>query len=120
MKKNKQQKKQPKVSRKVYGSGMVRDVEEGKIDYDRIYDGPLVDRYAKLLTDANNRYPDVEPGKPNWILAKTKEEMIRFRKSAARHFRQWMRQDEDFDHFAATLFNMNGYEMVKEKLNGKR
>lgn len=45
------------------------------------------------------------------------EEMERFRESAARHFFQWMRGDTDEDHAAAVVFNLNGYEYVKDKLS---
>lgn len=95
---------------------MIRDTQEGKPDIDRVFDGPLVDRLATHLTKGAAKYPDNEDGTPNWMNANSQQEMIRFRKSAARHFRQWMRGDNDEDHFSATTFNMNAYEMVKQKL----
>jgi phytoene dehydrogenase-like protein len=106
----------PKIIRKEFASGMVRDVEAGKVDYTRVLDGPMLDRWAELLTKSTERYPDVEAGVPNWTLANGQEELVRFRKSAFRHFRQWLRGDTDEDHAAAVWFNMNGYEYVKERM----
>lgn len=105
-------------TRQEYGSGMVRDTQEGKIEYDRVFDGPLLDRWADHLTKGAQKYPD-EPTGPNWMLADSPEEMERFRKSAARHFRQWMRGDEDEDHAAAVAFNINAYEYVKARLDAQ-
>lgn len=102
--------------REEYASGMMRDTQEGKPDIDRVFDGPLVDRLAAHLTKGAAKYPDNEDGTPNWTLASGREELKRFRKSAVRHMRQWLRGDQDEDHFAATVFNMNCYEYVKGRL----
>lgn len=103
--------------RQEFDSGMVRDTQEGKVEYDRIFDGPLADRWAALLTKAaTEKYHDDPDGTPNWMKANGREELKRFRKSAARHFRQWLRGDQDEDHAAAVVFNMNGYERVKEQM----
>ena len=53
----------------------------------------------------------------NWEKANGEEEMNRFKASAIRHFFQWMSGEEDEDHAVAVLFNINGYEYVKEKQN---
>lgn len=103
--------------RQQFDSGMVRDTTTGKIEYDRLFDGVLADRYCEHLTKGAQKYPDARPGVPNWTLADGETELIRFRKSAARHFRQWLRGDSDEDHFSATVFNLNGYETTKAKLN---
>lgn len=105
--------------RKEFDSGMVRDIEDGKIDYTTLLDGPMLDRWAAHLTKAKAKYPDVAPGKANWTLADGEEELIRFRKSAFRHFRQWLRGDVDEDHASSLYFNVNGYEYVKAKLAAK-
>lgn len=105
--------------RQEFASGMVRDTQDEKADYTRIMDGPMYDRWAIHVTKGAVKYPDVRPGVPNWTLADGEEELIRFKKSAARHFRQWLRGDTDEDHASATLFNINGFEFVKEKLNAK-
>ncbi len=99
-----------------FDSGMVRDTEEGKTDYTTVLDGPMLDRWAELLTRAKAKYPDISPGVANWTLASGEAELARFRKSAFRHFRQWMRGDRDEDHAAAIIFNVNGAEFVREKL----
>lgn len=101
------------VIRKQFNSGMVRDQDTNKIDYTRVLDGPMLDRWAEHLTINETKYPDVQPGVANWTLANGREELERFRKSAFRHFRQWLRGDIDEDHAAAVLFNINGYEYVK-------
>jgi hypothetical protein len=102
--------------RQEFASGMVRDTADDKTDYTRIMDGPMYDRWAEHLSKGAKKYPDVTPGVANWTLAAGEAELIRFKKSAARHFRQWMRGDIDEDHASATYFNINGAEFVKEKL----
>lgn len=99
--------------RQEFESGMVRDVTEGKIDYTLIYDGPMIDRWATHLTMGAvvKGY-----GKRNWMQANGPEEQERFRESAARHFRQWIRGDRDEDHAAAVFFNINGFEYVANML----
>jgi hypothetical protein len=106
--------------RKQFTNGMVRDVETGKVDFDRALDGPMFERWAAHLTKAVPKYADVKPGVPNWTLADDEEALVRFRKSAVRHFLQWRRGDTDEDHAAAVFFNLNGYEYVKERLKPKR
>lgn len=106
-------------ARQAFQSGMVRDTQDGKADFTRTLDGPMFDRWATHLTKGEKKYPDVTPGVPNWTLADGEAELIRFKKSAFRHFRQWLRGDVDEDHAAATFFNINGAEYVREKLNGK-
>jgi len=102
--------------RQEFESGMMRDTQDNKIDYDKIFDGPMADRWAEHLTKGAVKYPDVSPGVANWTLANGEKELIRFRKSAVRHFRQWLRGDLDEDHASATFFNINGYEYVKDKM----
>lgn len=103
--------------RQSFDSGMVRDTQEGKVDHELIYNGPMADRWAEHLSKGAAKYKDPRPGVPNWTLAAGQEELVRFRKSAVRHFRQWLRGDTDEDHAAATFFNINGYEYVKAKMN---
>jgi len=102
--------------RQTFASGMVRDTQENKIDFTRVLDGPMFDRWAAHLTKGETKYPDIAPGVPNWLLADGEAELIRFKKSAFRHFRQWFRGDFDEDHASACFFNINGYEYVKEKM----
>jgi len=98
--------------RQTYNSGMVRDVTEDKIDYSLVFDGPLVKRLALHLTKGAQKYD-----KRNWLKAGGTEELERFRESAVRHFTQWLYGDVDEDHFSATVFNLNAYEYLKDKLN---
>lgn len=92
-------------------SGMARSVTDGKVDYSLVFDGPLVERLAQHLTAALAHYEA-----RNWMKANTAADLERFRASAVRHFIQWLRGDKDEDHFAAAVFNMNGYEYTKERL----
>lgn len=97
-------------------NGMVRDVTDGKVDYTLILDGPLIERYAALLTRGAKKY-----GKRNWCKSfesppgdAREETRERFRESAFRHFMQWLAGDRSEDHAAAVIFNMNGYEALAE------
>ncbi len=101
--------------RMVFDSGMMRDTTTSKIDYWRAFVGPMFERLAVHATKGAVKYPDVNPGVPNWTLAAGEAESERFRQSAARHFYQWTRGDTDEDHAAAVIFNINGYEYVEEK-----
>lgn len=94
-----------------FASGMQRDTSEGKVRWDLVLDGPMLERYAELMTRGAKKY---EPR--NWLKASTEEEMERYRESAVRHFFQWLRGDTDEDHAAAVWFNVNGYEYVRERL----
>lgn len=100
--------------REQFGSGMVRDTTAGKIDYSLIFDGPMVDRYAALMTRGAAKY-----AARNWMQAAGPEELERFRQSACRHFRQWLRGDTDEDHMAAVVFNLNGYEYVRARMEAE-
>lgn len=97
--------------RKRFESGMQRDVTEGKVDYSLLLDGPMFERWAAHMTKGAEKYE-----KRNWMKAAGQEELDRFRESAFRHFLQWMRGDVDEDHAAAVIFNLNGAELVKERM----
>src|SRR5690242_15325137 len=99
--------------RLVFDSGMQRDVSTNKIDYSLTLDGPLFLRWAALLDRGARKYD-----KRNWMKAEGEAELVRFKESAMRHFIQWFYGDMDEDHAAAVLFNINGAEYVKEKLDG--
>lgn len=105
--------------RELFASGMVREPDNGKIDYTRIMDGPMYDRWAFHLSKGAIKYPDIKPGVANWLLADSEIELIRAKKSAARHFRQWIGGDLDEDHAAALFFNINEVEYIKDKMNKK-
>jgi len=101
--------------RENFSSGMVRDTDSGKIEYDRALDGPMFERWAEHLTKGAIKYPDVRTGVPNWTLASGTEELVRFRKSAVRHFVQWLMGQDDEDHAAGVFFNINGYEYTRKQ-----
>ena len=101
--------------RREFSSGMVRDTDEGKIDWLNLRWGPLYRRIAAHLTKGRKKYPDPEPGVPNWTLAQGSAEALRAKQSAARHFESWLNGELDEDHAAGTVFNMNLFEFIREK-----
>lgn len=92
-----------------FDSGMMRDSGD-KTRYDLVFDGPMFERWAEHLTAGARKYTA-----RNWMLADGDEEYERFRQSAVRHFVQWLRGDQDEDHAAAVIFNINGAEYVAEE-----
>jgi hypothetical protein len=102
--------------RQEYDSGMRRDLQSGKPMFDLIlpksqpYSETLLKRWADLMGRGIEKY-----GPRNWELANSEEEMARFKSSAMRHFMQWICGEEDEDHAAAVLFNINAAEYLKWK-----
>lgn len=101
--------------RVTYASGSMRDPSTGKIKWSRIVFGPMMRRWAQHLTTAEAKYPDPRPGVPNFTLIETDEEFYRYKESAFRHFMSWFNDETDEDHAAATFFNINGVEIIKDK-----
>lgn len=97
--------------REDFASGMVRDTEDDKADFTLIRRGPLFRRWAEHLTKGAVKY-----GRHNWMKANSEEEWERFKRSAARHFEQWLAGERDEDHAAAVTFNMNAAEYVNDCL----
>lgn len=102
--------------REEFASGMVRDTTDGKTNFLKVFDGPMLERWAVHLTKGAVKYPDVKIGVANWTLAAGEAELQRAKESATRHFFQYMRGDKDEDHAAALYFNVNLMEYVKGKL----
>lgn len=99
--------------RKEWRSGFKRDVTDGKPDY-TLLPYEILKRWAELMTRGASKY-----GKHNWKLAKTQEEMERFKQSAFRHFMQWISGQEDEDHATAVMFNISAYEWHTKHKNEK-
>jgi hypothetical protein len=75
----------------------------------------MLKRWAELMTRGADKYGD-----RNWELAKSKEELERFKASAFRHFYQWINEENtEEDHAAAIFFNVSAVEMLKDKLKPK-
>lgn len=92
-----------------FKSGMKRDTNEGKPRYDLIY-LPMIKRLAELHERGVAKY-----GERNWERANSDEELNRFKASAFRHFMDWiMEVNDEEDHAAAILFNVNAVEFMKE------
>ena len=96
-----------------FASGMVRDIATDKINWSLIADGPIMKRYAIHLTNGAKKY-----AVRNWMQAEGEAEYERFRESAFRHFMDWFYDKRDEDHAAAVVFNLNGAEYVRQKLEG--
>ena len=101
-----------------FESGMVRDIETDKPRFDLIcpltqaFNKNLLYRWAMLLQHGSKKYSS-----RNWEKANSIEEFNRFKSSAWRHFLQLMCNENDEDHFAAVLFNLNGMVYLMDKLN---
>lgn len=107
--------------RQKFESGMSRDVTTGKVQIGRVFDGPMLKRWAEHITKGATKYPDIRPGVPNWTLASGEEELARFKDSAARHFWEWYTNSNPSEDSAAGIFfNVNGAEFVKEKLRANK
>ena len=96
--------------REEFAGGMVRDTTEGKINWALTADGPMLRRWAIHLTNGAKKYD-----KRNWLLADGAEEYERAKESAFRHFLQWYLGERDEDHAAATIFNLNEAEYIRDK-----
>lgn len=94
-----------------FDSGMTRDTTVGKVLWHLVTSGPMLRRWAGLLTRGAVKY-----SADNWLKAAGTEEYDRFRESAFRHFMQWYSGENDEDHAAAVYFNINGAEYVREKM----
>ena len=100
--------------RQEFASGMKRDVTDGKTKWHLIFSGPMLERWAELMTRGAEKYDD-----DNWMKADSDVELNRFKQSAFRHFMQWYRGDTDEDHAAAVIFNINGKEYVEDVMADK-
>ena len=59
-------------------------------------------------------------GARNFQLAKTQEELDRFKASALRHMMQWQCGETDEDHSAAVAFNLMAAEYVKWRMANEK
>lgn len=100
-----------------YESGMRRDIQVGKPRFDLFlvpgipYDDQFFTRIGSLLERGATKY-----GERNWQLAKSQEELDRFRASGLRHMVQWFCGELDEDHAAAVVFNLMAAEYVKWRM----
>lgn len=98
---------------------MLRDTEEGKLDYSNLFVWfePMGTRYVTHMTKGRAKYEDID-GKPNWTYTPiTEEQLARFQRSLDRHFKAYRMGETDEDHAAGIMFNLNGAEYVKERLD---
>lgn len=105
--------------RQTFPSGAMRDPSTGKIKWSRVTFGPMLRRWAQHLTNAEAKYPDPKPGVPNFTLIESEEERLRYKESALRHFMSWFYEETDEDHASAVFFNINGVEIIKDKMKAR-
>ena len=104
-------------TRTEFAGGMVRDADAGnKTDYTSVMFGPMLERWAVHCTKGRVKYPDSEPGIPNWTLASSIEEWLHARGSLLRHLMAFLRGEQDEDHAAAIMFNVNLMEYTRERI----
>lgn len=96
-----------------FEGGMVRDTEEGKLDWSNLRVGPMPRRIVAHLTGGRGKYPDPFPGIPNWSLGRGIEVWLRCRASLGRHLDAYLAGVADEDHAAAIYFNINVAEFVR-------
>lgn len=100
-----------------FQTGMHRDTNTGKALFHLMfplgvpYKEQMLTRLAELYGRGAQKY-----AARNWELARTREELERFKESAFRHFVQWLTGETDEDHAAAVLFNVIGAEYVEFRL----
>ncbi len=97
-------------AREVFDSGMRRDTQDGKVLWHLTASGPMLARWAGLLTRGAVKYTA-----DNWMKAVGLLEHARFKASAFRHFMLWFYGHTDEDHAAGVFFNINGAEYVKAR-----
>jgi hypothetical protein len=105
--------------RQEFEGGAMRDTEEGKIDYSNliVHFEPMGTRFAMHMTKGRDKYPDPEPGVPNWTLFEaTPENLARTLRSFDRHVKAYRAGLTDEDHASAILFNLNLAERIREQL----
>lgn len=71
----------------------------------------LFQRFAELMTRGAVKYTA-----RNWMKANGEAELQRFIDSASRHFFQWFAGNRDEDHGAAVIFNINGAQYVRGRM----
>lgn len=104
--------------RSTFSTWMVRDTNQNKPRFDLTIPNniPLEEtmqyRLAMLMARWAKKYNERNREQANTI-----EELNRFKESAFRHFMQWYCNNEDEDHWAAIIFNIQWVEMVKYKLS---
>lgn len=103
--------------REEFGTGMVRDTQDGKPRFDLLlpegvpFSAQFLTRCAQHLANGAKKY-----SARNWEQARTEAELARYKSSALRHLVQWLSGETDEDHAAAVFFNLMGAEFVKYHL----
>lgn len=122
--------------REEYANGFVRDTEDGKEDFVRLFTDPKIHaaivKEPRLLdflaTDGAHLVPPEmlirwavhmhkgaqKYGESNWRQARGLVAIARFARSFCRHSVKWLRGDRDEDHAVAIMFNVSARELTPE------
>ncbi len=98
-------------NRTEYVSGMVRDIQEDKLNYIMLRDGPMYKRWMHHKHKGDKKY-----GIRNWMKAKGQAELDGAWASFSRHVEDYIDGKTDEDHAAAIFFNINLIEYIKERM----
>jgi hypothetical protein len=107
--------------RSEFESGMVRDTSEGKPRFNLImpegvpYKEQLLTRWAELMARGAEKYSD-----RNWEKAEGKAEEDHAKESLLRHTMQFIHGEDDEDHGAAILFNVQEIALIRWKRQNKQ
>jgi dATP/dGTP diphosphohydrolase, N-terminal len=107
-------------ARQVTDNGFMREPEIDKPDYLRVLQArgldlvpaELIERIAEHYFQGGLKYTP-----NNWMRGTDSESLERNRRSAARHFVQWLHGETDEDHLAAVVWNLITYEINKRAGN---
>ena len=98
-------------------SGTNRSSEEGKLRYDLCFPPSDAMECSILSRWALHMTKNVESkGEANWHNASTAEDIKRFYRSAWRHWMAFIAGEDDEDHLAAILFNLQGIAYVQHRI----
>jgi Domain of unknown function (DUF5664) len=103
--------------REEFGTGMVRDTQDGKARFDLLlpegvpFSAQFLTRCAQHLANGARKY-----SARNWEQAHTQAELDRAKSSAFRHFMQWYSGEMDEDHAAAVFFGLLSAEYIKHRM----
>jgi hypothetical protein len=122
--------------REEYPNGFVRDTEEGKEDFVRLFSDPkihaAITKEPRLLDFLATEGAHLVPpemlirwavhmhkgaqkyGEANWRQARGVVAVARFCRSFCRHSVKWLRGDRDEDHAVAIMFNVSARELTPE------
>ena len=105
--------------REEYPGGFRRDVEGDRGDFVWLFSSSSLDLLPREMVLRWLRHMELgaeKYGRNNWSRAQDQGAVDRFKRSAARHFNQWLAGDLDEDHASAIVFNVWAAEVIAKKI----